>query len=511
MFSLRHGLTACFLLVIFTTRAVAQEPIQFARMPDISPDGKLVAFSYLGDIWIVEAIGGIARHVTMHEKHDVYPVFSPDGRQLAFSSNRHGSYDAFVVPIQGGRPTRLTHDSADDYVNSWTPDGKRILFSSSRSTDFPFGYGLYTVPVTGGRADRILLWPLGGVAFAGVHMPGLTLLTQYLDGPGQGRAVSTYTSSYALGSSGSFLLVGVTGGNQPPHRVVDFSRRVQGRLEEIDVERHAKRLEVAVLLSPQLFHGEATHRIQIASLAIVGMLGDVALRDLADVLALVALLGDLSGEATRLANSRLHAARQIQDLTAAVVVVELAAHLPAGPLEQRRDGVAERGLAAVADVQRARGVRGHELDVDLLMPADVAFPVVRPGGDDRRQHAHDLRFGQKEVDEPRSGDLNVADEPRGQFEAGDEPLGDGARLLTECFRERERQIGSEIAVARIARTLQHDISRGRAESRGRLRQRRPDRLVSRHLSELESFLGFGLDSAGFSVFSVFSAFSPARL
>jgi tricorn protease len=135
--------------------AQAQEPIRFGRTPDISPDGKLVAFSYLGDVWVVEAIGGVARPVTMHEKHDMMPVLSPDGRQLAFSSNRHGSYDVFVVSIQGGRPTRLTFDSADDYVTGWSPDGKYILFSSSRSTSFPFNYELYKVAVTGGRVQRI--------------------------------------------------------------------------------------------------------------------------------------------------------------------------------------------------------------------------------------------------------------------------------------------------------------------------------------------------------------------
>src|SRR2546423_4953093 len=100
------------LLVIITAcwtgpAAAAQEPIRFARTPDISPDGKLVAFSYLGDIWVVEAIGGVARPVTMHEKHDIYPVFSPDGKKIAFSSNRHGSYDQFCVPVQSGQPAPL--------------------------------------------------------------------------------------------------------------------------------------------------------------------------------------------------------------------------------------------------------------------------------------------------------------------------------------------------------------------------------------------------------------------
>jgi tricorn protease len=69
----------------------AQEPIRFARTPDISPDGKQVAFSYLGDIWTVEAIGGVARPVTMHEAHDYFPVFSPDGRHIASSRRSAGN------------------------------------------------------------------------------------------------------------------------------------------------------------------------------------------------------------------------------------------------------------------------------------------------------------------------------------------------------------------------------------------------------------------------------------
>src|SRR4051794_12193758 len=96
---LRPILTITVILAVAAT-ATAQDPIRFARTPDISPDGQFVAFSYLGDIWIVPSIGGVARHITMHEKHEYMPVFSPDGKHLAFSSNRHGSYDVFVVPVQ---------------------------------------------------------------------------------------------------------------------------------------------------------------------------------------------------------------------------------------------------------------------------------------------------------------------------------------------------------------------------------------------------------------------------
>ncbi|MFN4259728.1 MAG: S41 family peptidase [Gemmataceae bacterium] len=145
--------TVAALLLLAT--GLAQEPIQMGRTPDISPDGRLIAFSYRGDIWTVEAIGGVARPVTLHVDYDVSPVFSPDGRQLAFMSNRHGSYNIYVVPVQGGRPRRLTFDSATDVVNGWSPDGKYVLFSSLRAAEFPARYDLYRVSVEGGKVERI--------------------------------------------------------------------------------------------------------------------------------------------------------------------------------------------------------------------------------------------------------------------------------------------------------------------------------------------------------------------
>lgn len=147
-----------FAILVFLTiaqTAISQEPIRFARTPDISPDGKLVAFSYLGDIWTVETIGGVARPITMHEAHDVGPIFSPDGRSIAFSSNRHGQYDVFVVPSYGGKPRRLTYDSGHDIALGWTPDGKSVVFSSTRSTSFPYAPELFVVPMDGGQEKKL--------------------------------------------------------------------------------------------------------------------------------------------------------------------------------------------------------------------------------------------------------------------------------------------------------------------------------------------------------------------
>jgi tricorn protease len=172
----------CFALLaalFVTSLASAQEPIRFARTPDISPDGKLVAFSYLGDVWVVEAIGGVARPITQHEAHDVGPVFSPDGRWIAFSSNRHGQYDVFVSPAFGGKPRRLTFDSAPDMVVGWSPDGKNIVFASGRSVSFPVNTELYSVPVEGGRESKL---PFQDAKDASYSADGKTVA--FVRGPG---------------------------------------------------------------------------------------------------------------------------------------------------------------------------------------------------------------------------------------------------------------------------------------------------------------------------------------
>lgn len=151
----RSRLAVAFVALFVASVAAGQEPIRFARTPDISPDGKLIAFSYLGDIWVVEAIGGVARPITMHEAHDAYPVFSPDGRWIAFSSNRHGQYDVFVSPAYGGKAKRLTFDSAHDIAVGWTPDSKNVVFQSTRSTGFPWAPGLYSISVDGGQEKKL--------------------------------------------------------------------------------------------------------------------------------------------------------------------------------------------------------------------------------------------------------------------------------------------------------------------------------------------------------------------
>ncbi len=100
--------------------------------PSMSPDGKWIAFAMRGDIWIVSSNGGEARKITDDTYEDAWPRFSPDGKKIAFYSNRSGNNDIYVVPVEGGEPERITKDKADDFFQSWSPDGQYIVFTSTR-------------------------------------------------------------------------------------------------------------------------------------------------------------------------------------------------------------------------------------------------------------------------------------------------------------------------------------------------------------------------------------------
>jgi tricorn protease len=211
MIRFTHASLPILLLAFHAGVSRAQEPIRLARTPDISPDGKLVAFSYKGDIWTVETIGGTAKPVTSHPAHDIDPVFSPDGRRIAFSSNRYGSYDIFVVPVQGGRPTRLTVDSASERVCGWTPDGKSILYASTRSTSFPPSMELYTIPVEGGMSHRLS----AAEGKEGVFSPAGDRIA-YVRGPG-----TWYRKGYRGSSNDDIWICNADGSNN--RRLTSFN------------------------------------------------------------------------------------------------------------------------------------------------------------------------------------------------------------------------------------------------------------------------------------------------
>jgi len=112
--------------------AAAREPIRLANHPALSPDGKTLAFDWNGDVWTVPVEGGTARPLTAHSAKDTSPRFSPDGKEIAFLSEREGTPQLFVMSSTGGTPNQITFHTAGYALYEWTPDGNGWLVGTQR-------------------------------------------------------------------------------------------------------------------------------------------------------------------------------------------------------------------------------------------------------------------------------------------------------------------------------------------------------------------------------------------
>jgi tricorn protease len=138
-------LFAAALLLVAATSAFGREA-RLVRYPHYH-NGRVV-FTYLGDIWTADENGQNIQRLTVNRARDVFARFSPDGKWIAFSSDRNGNLDVFLIPASGGQAKQLTNHSADDTVLGWSADSSAVLFSSNRGEDFM--PQLYLVSVNGG-------------------------------------------------------------------------------------------------------------------------------------------------------------------------------------------------------------------------------------------------------------------------------------------------------------------------------------------------------------------------
>lgn len=153
-------------LLVAAPPSLAQSANQYAllRKPTISKNQ--IAFSYGGDLWVVDRNGGDARRLTSDIGIEIDPIFSPDGSMIAFTGEYDGNEDVYVIPTAGGIPKRLTSHPGSDQVVGWTRDGKRILFRSPRGSYAGFTQ-LYTVDVSGGLPEPLPL----PMAYEGSYSP----------------------------------------------------------------------------------------------------------------------------------------------------------------------------------------------------------------------------------------------------------------------------------------------------------------------------------------------------
>lgn len=140
------------LLLLIVSNLYSQET-KLLRSPNINDSH--IAFCYAGDVWVMDRSDNSIERLTSTQAVESNPHISPDGKQVAFSSNRAGGTSAYVVSITGGDPTRLTWHPSGASVRGWTPDGKSVLYASSRDAA-PTTYNyLWTVPKAGGPSTKV--------------------------------------------------------------------------------------------------------------------------------------------------------------------------------------------------------------------------------------------------------------------------------------------------------------------------------------------------------------------
>jgi TolB protein len=154
--------------------------------PSLSRDGQWMLFSSTAhrataDIYIKRVESRVVTQLTNDPSHDMMPSLSPDGKQIAFASDRSGNWDIYVMPLEGGRPVQVSFDPADEISPSWSPDGTQLVYSrmgqmSGRwemwvaNTERPevanyIGFGLFPkwcpIPATGKNGADQILYQLG--------------------------------------------------------------------------------------------------------------------------------------------------------------------------------------------------------------------------------------------------------------------------------------------------------------------------------------------------------------
>ncbi|MBP5625519.1 MAG: PD40 domain-containing protein [Bacteroidales bacterium] len=204
---MKSKLLSALLLCGLALGAKAQETPLWIRSNAISPDGKSVAFSYKGDIWVVSSEGGRALQVTSNPAYDSRPFWTPDGKSIVFASYREGSMDIWRTSAEGGKPVRLTDYPGHERPRAVLADGS-VVFMADIQNDvryggFPGEGQMYKVGPEGGLPQLFTSLPMPELS---VRADGAILYEDYkgYEDPFRKHHTSSVTRDVWLSQNGSF-------------------------------------------------------------------------------------------------------------------------------------------------------------------------------------------------------------------------------------------------------------------------------------------------------------------
>lgn len=166
-------ITALFFLLPFADAFAQDEETRLLRFP--ATNGEQIVFTFAGNLFTVDVEGGVARQLTNHVGFEMFPRFSPDGTEIAFTGQYDGNTEVYLIPAEGGEPQRLTitatlgRDEVGDrmgpnnIVIGWHPTEDKVLYRSRKRSFNSFQGQLFLANRDGDISEQVPL-PRGGFA-----------------------------------------------------------------------------------------------------------------------------------------------------------------------------------------------------------------------------------------------------------------------------------------------------------------------------------------------------------